>query len=133
MNMQRENLLRGKIYVGHWAGGVNQVIFVAPEEVYDKTFFIDSTGRLKFGTCCTGASIEFRHATIDEKLRLLTLIQTKEPKLFEPSNEERQKLVATVYKNSNPLGQEALQELFPDIRFISRKEAEEQLGKIIID
>lgn len=133
MNMQRENLVRGEIYVGHWDGGAKQVIFVVPEEAYDKTFFIDSTGRFRFGTCCTGASVEFRHASEKEKLRLLTLMQTKGPKLLKPSNEERRKLVVTVYKNSNPTGQEALRELFPDISFISKKEAEEQLGKIIID
>lgn len=126
MNMQRENLVRGEIYVGHWDGGAKQVIFVVPGEACDKTFFIDSTGRFRFGTCCTGASVEFRHASEKEKLRLLTL-------LLKPSNEERRKLVVTVYKNSNPTGQEALRELFPDISFISKKEAEEQLGKIIID
>ena len=133
MNMERRDLVKGEVYVGHWRGGVEQVIFVAPEKAHEETFFINTKGEFNFQKCCTGPGIEFRHATGEEKLRLLTLIQTHGPKLLEPSNEGRRKLVTTVYKNCNPAGQEALQELFPDIRFISKEEAEQQLGKIIID
>lgn len=125
MNMERRALVKGEIYVGHWASGEKQIIFRAPGNSEDETFFINAVGEFRFGVCCTALDVEFRHATGEEKLRLLTLIQT--------SGKERRKLVATVYKNCNPAGQEALQELFPDIRLISKEEAEQQLGKIIID